>query len=113
MKFLLRMLGFGCLIWGIYFLGQNIVFTTNAYPYWWRSIAADASVIALMVGVMMLVFLPRGEKNLGWISVTVGIVLVFLSSRAILNPTSLWHFLLSFTLITCGYQLLTTGRLPL
>jgi len=107
------MLGFGVLMWGIYFLGRDIYFTTNVYPYWWRGIAADASVLALMAGVLMLVFLPRHSKNLGWIPVIVGIVLVFLSSRAVLNPVSLWHFFLSFTLIAGGYQLLITGRLPL
>jgi hypothetical protein len=61
----------------------------------------------------MLIFLPRSAKNLGWILVTTAIVLVFLSSRAILNPTSLWQFFLSFALIAGGYKTLTTGRLPL
>jgi hypothetical protein len=65
MRFLLRILGFGLLIWGIYFLGRNIVFTTNIHPYWWRGITADASVLALMSGVLMLIFFPRGAKNLG------------------------------------------------
>ncbi|MCG9891722.1 MAG: hypothetical protein MH252_11675 [Thermosynechococcaceae cyanobacterium MS004] len=113
MRFLLRLLGFGLLILGLYFLGRDIVFTTNVYPYWWRGIAADTSVISLMVGVLLLVFLPRGAKNLGWLPVIVGIILVFLSSRAILNPISLWQFFVSFSLIAGGYQILVTGRLPL
>ncbi len=113
MRFFLRVLGFGLVILGIYFLGKDIVFTTNVSPYWWRGIAADASVLSLMLGVLMLVFLPSAEKNLGWIPVTVGIVLVFLSSRAILNPTSLWQFFVSFAMIAGGYRLLTTGRFPL
>jgi hypothetical protein len=113
MNTLLRLLGFGLLIWGIYFLGGNIFFTTNASPYFWRGIAADGSVLALMLGVLMLVFLPRGAKTLGWIPVIVGIALVFVSSRAILNPTSLWQFFCAFALISGGYHLLTTGRLPL
>jgi len=25
--------------------GHNILFTTNVSPYWWRGIAADASVV--------------------------------------------------------------------
>ncbi|MDJ0620690.1 MAG: hypothetical protein QNJ63_28810 [Calothrix sp. MO_192.B10] len=112
MRLLLRLLGFGFLIWGIYFLGQNIIFTTNPYPYWWRGIAADGSILALMSGIIILIFAPRGVKDLGWICVTVAIALIFLSSRAILNPTSLWQFFLSFTMIAGGYQLLSTGRLP-
>jgi hypothetical protein len=113
MRFLLRVFGFGLLILGIYFLGQNIMFTTNLSPYWWGGVAADASVLALMLGVLMLVFLPASTKNLGWIPVIVGIVMVFLSSRAILNPTSLWQFFLSFISIALGYRMLTTGRSPL
>jgi hypothetical protein len=113
MGFLLRLAGFGLMIFGIYVLGQNIVFTTNVSPYWWGGIAADASVLALMAGVLMLVFLPRGAKNLGWVPIIIGIVLVFLSSRAILNPTSLWQFLVSFAAMAGGYRLLVTGRLPL
>jgi hypothetical protein len=112
MRFLLKFVGLGLLIWGIYILGQNIFFTTNASPYWWRGIAADISVIALMAGVLMLVFLPRGAKDLGWIPVIVGIVMVFVSSRAILNSTSLWQFFSSFALIAVGYRILTTGRMP-
>lgn len=113
MRFWMRLLGFGLLILGIYFLGQNIIFTTNVHPYWWRGIAADASILSLILGVLMLVFLPRGNKNLGWIAVIVGIALIFVSSRAILNPTTLWQFFLSFTSMAAGYQMLTTGRSPL
>jgi hypothetical protein len=48
-------------------VGQNIIFTTNAYPYLWRVIAAEISVLALTIGVMILIFSPRSMKNLGWI----------------------------------------------
>jgi hypothetical protein len=113
MRFLLRLLGLIFLILGIYFLGRNIIFTTNVYPYWWRGIAADASILALIAGTLMLIFLPRDIKSLGWIPVIVGIVLVFLSSRVILNPTSLWQFFLSFASIAAGYQMITTGKSPL
>ncbi|WP_413171718.1 hypothetical protein [Anabaena azotica] len=112
MGFLLRILGFGLLILGIYLVGQNIIFTTNVYPYWWRGIAADTSVLALTIGVMILIFFPRSMKNLGWIPVVMGIILVFMSSRAILNPTSLWQFFLSLVLMSGGYKMFITGRLP-
>jgi hypothetical protein len=112
MRTFLRLLGFGLLIFGIYFLGKDIVFTSHVYP-WWRGIAAEGSILALMLGILMLIFFPSGMKNVGWISIVVGIVLVFLSSRAILNPTSLWQFVLSFSMIAGGYQMLLTGRWPL
>ncbi|WP_242043083.1 hypothetical protein ACOWPH_16525 [Anabaena sp. PCC 7938] len=112
MGFLLRIFGFGLLILGIYLVGQNIIFTTNVYPYWWRGIAADTSILALTIGVMILIFFPRGMKELGWIPVVLGIILVFMSSRAILNPMSLWQFFLSLMLMLGGYKMFITGRLP-
>ncbi|MGA1622653.1 MAG: hypothetical protein ACO36E_07985 [Synechocystis sp.] len=58
---------------------------------------------------MMLVFLPAREKSWGWIPIIIGVVLIFFSSRAILNPTSLWQFLVSFASMAIGYRLLTKG----
>jgi hypothetical protein len=51
-------------------------------------------------------------KDLGWTAVAVGIMAIFISSRAILNPTSLWQFFLSLICIASGYKMLTTGYLP-
>ncbi|MGB7085082.1 MAG: hypothetical protein WBD47_05985 [Phormidesmis sp.] len=113
MRAFIKLIGFGLLMWSIYLLGHNIFFTTNVYPYWWRGIAADASVLCLSIGVLSLVFLPDDFKEIGWISTAVGILLVFASSRAILNPTSLWEFFLSFMIMAVGYKLFSTGRIPL
>jgi hypothetical protein len=112
MKDLIKIIGFCFLVGGIYVLGQDIIFTSRSTLYWWTGVAADASVISLMAGVLILVFFPKGAKSLGWIGVTVGIILVFLSSRVVLNPVSLWNFFLSFLLIASGYKMMTTGRLP-
>ena len=109
MRFLSYIFGIALILLGIYFLGKNIVFTTQEYP-WWRGIAADLSVISLCIGVFALVFLPSAMKPLGWVAVAFGIVCVFASSRAILNPTSLWQFFLSLTAMGFGYKMLTTRR---
>lgn len=111
MRFLFKLIGLALLLAGVYFLGQNIYFTTNVYPYLWRGVAADASILFLTSGILMLFVLPRQDKNLGWVALGMGIFLVFFSSRAILNPTSLWQFCLSMACFVGGYQLLTTGRL--
>jgi hypothetical protein len=113
MNMLSRFIGLVLVLLAIYLLGQNIYFTTNVYPYWWRGIAADASVLFLTAGIILLFFLPSFGKFLGWIALGVGILLVFLSSRAILNPTSLWQFCLSIASFVGGYQLITTGRINL
>ena len=50
MRLFARLLGLSLLLLGIYFLGQNIVFTNNISPYWWRGVAADASILFLARG---------------------------------------------------------------
>ena len=110
MRAITKIIGFCLLMFSIYLLGHNIFFTTNVSPYWWRGISADASVLFLSAGVLSLVFLPREFKEIGWISTAVGILLIFVSSRAILNPTSLWEFFLAFMVVAVGYKLFSTGR---
>jgi hypothetical protein len=111
MRFILQLLGFGLILLGIYFLGQNIFFTTNVYPYYWRGIAADTSILFLTFGIFAIFAFPKDLKNLGWGFIGIAIVLIFASSRAILNPTSLWQFFLSIISMNAGYQLLTKRKL--
>ena len=111
MRLFARLLGLGFLLLGIYFLGQNIVFTNNLSPYWWRGVAADASILFLTSGVLMFFVLPRRNKDYAFIAIAIGIIAIFFSSRAILQPTSLWQFVVSLASLTGGYQLFTTGRL--
>jgi hypothetical protein len=113
MQLLSRLLGLGLFLLGIYFLGKNIYFTNDIYPYWWRGVTADASILFLTMGVLMFFLLPQGNKEFAWIAIAIGIIAVFLSSRAILQPTSLWQFVISLASFTGGYQLFTTGRLNL
>jgi hypothetical protein len=99
---------------GIYFLGKNIFFTTNVSPYWWRGIAADASIFLLCAGIFLLVFMPLGSiKQLGSVFVAGSIVCIFISSRAILNPTSLWQFFVAMIAMAFGYRLFAIGRLQI
>ncbi len=111
MKLFTTIIGLGLMLVGIYFLGTNILFTTNVSPYWWRGISADISVLALTGGIGALFALPRDSKFIGWTLIGIGIVCVFVSSRAILESTSLWHFFISMISFTAGYQLFSTGKL--
>lgn len=106
-----RLLGIALLILGIYFLGQNIIFTTQYSRYFWRDIPAAASVLAIMGGVISLLFFSRQTGNLGWVLLGVGAILVFLSGGIILKPTSLWNFFVAFAALAGGFQLITQGRL--
>jgi hypothetical protein len=112
-RFLTKIIGLILLITGIYFFGQSIIFTTAYYSYFYGGLAATGSVLALMCGVFALVFFRPQTGNFGWVLLGIGIILVFLSGRVILQPTSLWNFLVSFTALAVGYQLLSRGRINL
>ena len=113
MRLFVRLLGLGLLLLGVYFLGQNIYFTNNVSPYWWRGIAADVSVLFLTVGVLMFFVMLGKDKTLAGMAIAISVVAVFISSRAILQPTSLWQFVLSLASFIGEYQLFTTRRLNL
>ncbi|MEL6937178.1 MAG: hypothetical protein AAFN93_20130 [Bacteroidota bacterium] len=111
MRLLIQLFGLVLMLLGIYFLGKNIFFTTNVSPYFWRGVAADASIFLLCAGICLLVFMPLGfMKQLGWIFVASGIFCIFISSRAILNPTSLWQFFVATASMAFGYRLFANGR---
>jgi hypothetical protein len=105
-----KFLGIILLIAGIYFLGQNIIFATTYFPYYYRSLPATGSVLSLIAGIIALIFFRRESGNLGWILLGIGTVLVFLSGGVILKPTSLWNFFVSFSALAVGYRLLNDGR---
>ena len=50
MRLLIQLFGLVLMLLGIYFLGKNIFFTTNVSPYFWRGVAADASIFLLCAG---------------------------------------------------------------
>ena len=104
-------LGLALIIASIYFLGQNIVFTTHYYYDRWHKTTATVSVLALLAGVSSLTVWRRETGSVGWILIGVGIVSVFLSGGVILQPTSLWTFFVSMLAFFSGYQLLTSGRI--
>jgi hypothetical protein len=112
MNAFLKVIGLGLLLFGIYSVGQNIVLTTHFYTYGWQGLSAKASILAVLSGIFMLVFLQRSARGWGWVSVVLGIVLLFLSSRAFISPMNLWDFLVSFISIAVGYKMMTTGRSP-
>ena len=103
--------GLVLIIASIYFLGQNIIFTTYYSPYWWRQLPAVGAVLAILLGIGSLTFWQQEIGNFGWIFIAIGIILVFLSGGVILQGTSLWTFFVSMLLFASGYQLLTRGRI--
>ncbi|OLP19546.1 hypothetical protein BST81_04555 [Leptolyngbya sp. 'hensonii'] len=112
MGFIARLIGLGLVLIAIYFLGQNIIFTTQTAAYWWRPVSATGSVLAILAGIIVLTS-SRYVHWLGWALIGLGIALVFFSGSVILRPTSLWTFFLSSLSFASGYQLLTKGKIDL
>ena len=103
--------GLALIIASIYFLGQNIIFTTYYSHYWRQQLPAVGAVLAILLGVGSLTFWRSEIGNFGWVFIAIGIILVFLSGGVILQGTSLWTFFVSMLLFASGYQLLTRGRI--
>jgi hypothetical protein len=106
-----KIFGLALMLLGLYFLGRNILFTSSGAGYWRWHIAATGSVISLMAGVGLVVCAGRRSRNLGWLLIGLGVVLVFLSGGIVLQPTSLWTFCAAFAAFVSGYRLMTVGRL--
>ncbi len=106
-----QLFGLLLLLAGMYFLGQNIMFSTYYSPYFWRNLPALGSVLAIIGGVTSLLFFRRQTGSLGWFLLIVGVVLVFLSGGVMLKPTTLWNFMIAFAALVSGFKLLTEGRL--
>jgi hypothetical protein len=103
-----KLIGLALLLGGVYFLGKDIIFSTYYSPYFWRSVPAMGSVLAIVAGVVSLVWFPRKAGNFGWACLILGIVLVFLSGGVSLRPTSLWSLFIGLAAILSGYRLLTS-----
>jgi thiol:disulfide interchange protein len=111
MNLVKKLFGLMLMLLGLYFLGRNIFFTTSASGYWGAHISATGAVLSLMLGIWLVVCAGRRSRNLGWLLIGLGIVLVFMSSSIVLQPTSLWTFCAAFAASVSGYRLITVGRL--
>lgn len=106
-----KFVGLALMLAGIYFLGQNIIFTTQTGVYWWQRLSAAGSVISLLLGIPLFVFTRKEGRGLGGFLIGLGIALVFINGGVILRPTSLWTFFLAFTSMIAGWGLLSSGRI--
>lgn len=109
-KLLIKLIGFGLVMGGIYFLGQNITIHTN-YGYWWGGISAKLAVLLVTGGIVALVFLKGELQKLGGILIVIGIICVFVSSRISLSPTSLWNYFLGIIALIGWGKMLSSGKI--
>jgi hypothetical protein len=106
LDFLARLIGLGLMIGGIGFLASSVVLGTFTLAY----LPASGSVLLCIAGILTLTKLPE-YRSWGWILITVGVVISFVSGGIIVTSTSLLSFLLAFSSLSVGYQLFSTGRI--
>ncbi|WP_414529223.1 hypothetical protein [Nodularia chucula] len=108
-RLLIKIIGLGLLILGIYFFAQNVIIFNRYYGFYYQ-FRANLSSLAIISGIFSLFFFRRETGNLGWFLLAAGLVLVILSGRIYLRPMSLWNLLMALGSVVFGYQLLNTGK---
>jgi hypothetical protein len=106
-----KVLGFGLIGLGIYWLGKDIILTTQAAYYGWQTIPAAGSVVLMLTGLYILFNARASRRNLGWMLIAVAIALIFMSGGVLIRPTTLWNFVLGFAAIFGGGRLVQSQRL--
>jgi hypothetical protein len=106
MRQLGKLLGFALILLGIYWLGKDIILTTQSTSYWWQTIPAAGSVVLMLAGLWTLFNASGRDRNLGWVLIGGAIALIFMSGGVMIRPTSLWNFLLGFSALFGGFKLI-------
>ncbi|HEY9612606.1 FHA domain-containing protein, partial [Allocoleopsis sp.] len=101
-----KLVGLALMLGGLAFLSYSVVLGTFTILY----LPAMGSVLLVIAGVLTLTY-GRANRNLGWILITVGVVMAFLSGGIVLQSMTLLSFLLAFGAISAGYQLFTAGKI--
>jgi hypothetical protein len=99
-----KLLGFALIVMGIYWLGKDIILTTQA-AYGWQTIPAAGSVVLLLAGLWTLFNASGSGQKLAWILIGGGIALIFMSGGVMIRPTTLWNFMLGFCALFGGFKL--------
>ncbi|MBD2126162.1 FHA domain-containing protein [Microcoleus sp. ZQ-A2] len=101
-----KFIGLALMLGGIAFLSSSVVLGTFTVMY----LPAMGSVLLVIAGVLTLTY-GRDSRNLGWILITVGVVMALASGGIVLQSMTLLSFLLAFGAISAGYQLFTAGKI--
>ena len=101
-----KLVGLALMLGGIAFLSSSVILGTLSIMY----LPAMGSVLLVIAGVLTLTY-GRANRNLGWILITIGVVMAFLSGGIVLQSMTLLSFLLAFGAISAGYQLFTAGNI--
>lgn len=100
-----KCIGLALMLGGIGFLSSSVIlgiFTVMYSP-------ALGSFLVVIAGVLTLTY-GRANRNLGWILITLGVVMAFFSDGIVLQSMTLLSFMLAFVALSAGYDLFTCGK---
>jgi len=92
-----RFLGLACILGGLYFLAQNIIFH--------GTLGAGTTVLLSLVGILMITSGRDQIRYLGYGVFALAVFFIFLNARFFLKPISLLQFVASYTAIVIGFRL--------
>lgn len=113
---LIRLLGVLLFMLGIYLFVRDISIVNECqslFCYEWQNLAASGSVIACMGGVLSVFVFQRRTTTLGWLLLSLGVLLVYLSGGMLLKPIGMLTFIASFTAMAYGHQLMKRRRMAI
>lgn len=96
-----KLIGIGLIIAGVTFLSTSLY--VSIY------LRSTPAILLCIAGIVVLNWSGRDHQKLGWVLIGIGITL-FIASGVIIGSISLFSMLMSFAAISCGIQLLTTGK---
>jgi pSer/pThr/pTyr-binding forkhead associated (FHA) protein len=99
--FVNKLIGLGLILAGVTFLSTSLYVSV-----YFRS---TPGILLCIAGVVALNWVGRDNRILGWVLIGIGMAL-FIASGVIIGSVSLFSLLISFAAISCGIQLLTTGK---
>jgi hypothetical protein len=107
---LIRFIGLGLFFFGFWFLGQNIIFSSQISFFTFRGIAAGGSIILLIAGISTYLFGSGSSRNAGLVMLLLAVVLIFMSGIVIITPTSLAEVGVGIAAMIFGGRMITSGR---
>jgi len=109
---LFKLLGYALIGLGIALLSHILLVTLPNPPFLWQGLVADAAVLTLVLGAVMLVAVPfAGLRQIGSAFLVLGIATAVVSDAGILGPSILLRLLAVVLALVSGYLLVRKGSL--
>jgi hypothetical protein len=107
-----KLLGYALIGLGIALLSHILLVTLQNPPFLWQGLVADAAILALVLGAVMLTAVPfAGLRQMGSAFLVLGIATALVSDAEILIPSILLRLMAVVVALVGGYLLVLKGSL--